>query len=354
MSNQRTTGRKQAASRRTSPGSDGNAPPPALSPGELAGARKGALPVDLSPQLATLAREAPAGDEWLHEIKYDGYRILCHVAGSNVRLVTRNGNDWTTRFAPIASAVAELGLGEVVLDGEVVAIGEDGQVSFHALQNHLEKRTETQLMYYVFDLVFVAGYDLRKCALIDRKQALRTLLANVPADSAVRYGDHIEGNGPEVFARACEMKVEGIVSKLARSTYVSTRSRSWLKIKCSQAQQFVVVGYTLPEGGRAGFSALLLGHYQGANLVYAGRVGTGFTERHLQDLRAALEPLMVERAPTTPASTVQEQGARWVTPSIVVEITFAEWTPDGRLRHPSFQGLAVNRSPADLRRESTG
>src|SRR5215470_11776556 len=266
----------------------------AIDPAGIAGARQAKLTSRIQPLLATLAEAAPDGGNWLHEVKFDGYRILAFLEGGRVRLVSRNGLDWTSRFREISGDIGKLPATAAIVDGEVVALAENGVSSFGALQQALSTGATGGLVYYGFDLLYVDGYDLRPARLDVRKDALRTLLAGAP--SRIQYSDHHAGSGPAFLRHACGMKLEGIVSKLAASTYIAGRSRSWLKVKCVQREEFVVLGYTDPEGSRVGIGSLILGYYDPAGtLRLAGKVGTGFDTATLLQLRQILEAL-----PSTP------------------------------------------------------
>ncbi|HEX2223574.1 MAG TPA: DNA ligase D [Thermoanaerobaculia bacterium] len=326
---------------------------------EVPGARKAAFPApgNLEPQLATLVSEAPRGAEWVHEIKYDGYRALCQVRGGEARLITRNGKDWTDRFQPVASAAeAVLGDHEAVLDGEVVVLEANGTTSFQALQNALSEDRGDDLVYYAFDLLYLDGYDLRKAPLLDRKEALAGLLAGAAPEGPIRLSSHVEGRGEDFFQQACNFALEGIISKRGDLPYHGGRNKDWVKVKCLKRQEFVVAGFTDPEGSRTGFGALLLGVYEGKDLVYAGKVGTGFNEKLLTSLRRQLGKLERSESPfaTTPRELAREAArgsTHWVKPELVAEVAFTEWTRDGILRHPAFQGLREDKKPAEIVRE---
>lgn len=325
---------------------------------QLKGVKPGSsFPVEVRPELALLARTPPAGDDWLHELKYDGYRILALKQGKSVRLVSRNGKDWTARFAPVAKALQDLP-GEAVVDGEVVVLDPQGRSSFQALQQSLKGKPSGPLVYFAFDLLWFQGHDLRGVALAERKEVLRHLLTTSfrEADGMVRFSDHQSGKGGEFFRQACQAGVEGMVSKRAGSKYIGRRTRDWLKLKCGRKQEFVVGGFTPPQGSRTGFGALLLGYYDAERkLCYAGRVGTGFDEALLRDLHRQMLDLEVAACPFArqpPRSEVRK--ATWVKPQLVAEVVFTEWTDDGRLRQPSFQGLREDKAAKDVRREEAG
>jgi bifunctional non-homologous end joining protein LigD len=315
----------------------------------LTGARKGKLPGFVAPQLATLVEKVPSG-RYLHEIKLDGYRELCRIDHREIRFLSRNGKDWTERFASLVADVRLLPVRQALLDGEVVALLPDGRTSFQALQNLISEGSKARLVYYVFDVLYLEGSDLRGSPLVERKRVLARLLSRLPADSALRFADHFEGDGEQFYREACKHSLEGIISKRAECSYRSGRTRDWLKVKCSRRQEFVIGGYTEPSGGRKGLGALLLGLTEPeGSLVFAGRVGTGFTERSLKDLHARLKPLEVNAAPfRNPPRGAAAKGVHWVKPELVAEVAFAEWTKDGQLRHPSFQGLRQDKAPEEV------
>jgi len=313
------------------------------------------LPASLSAQLATLVDTPPDGDRWLHEIKYDGYRILARIEGHRIQLFSRNGKDWSARFPSLCTALRDMNLGYAWLDGEVAFLMPDGRSSFSALQNALSEEDDHGLVYLLFDLPFHAGRDVRGEPLSERKALLGRLLEAGEHSQKLRFSDHVRGHGPDFYAQACQLGLEGIISKLADRPYRSGRSRDWLKLKCLQRQEFVVLGFTEPGGSRTGFGALLLGvHGPGGELRYAGRVGTGFDQRTLTRLRERLDALRTERAALPPSSLPQEaqRGARWVRPELVAEVAFADWTRDGVLRHPSYQGLREDKPAAEVVHEA--
>ena len=322
----------------------------ALAPSKVKGARKSSLPETLDAQLAMLVDEAPSGDGWIHEIKFDGYRMLCRVDGGQCRIVSRNGKEWTDVFPAIAAAAARLPVKSAWIDGEIIVNDAEGRSSFQALQNVLSEDSKAKPLYYAFDLPYVDGYDLREATLLDRKMLLREI---VGSDSLIRFSDHVAGNGPAFFDEACRMGLEGIISKRADSRYQAVRGRDWQKVKCQLRQEFVIGGYTDPQGARSGFGALLLGVHEGKDLRYCGKVGTGFNEAMLAALSAELRKRGIDQSPfVNPPTGAEGRRAHWVKPDLVGEVTFTEWTRDGTLRHPSFQGLRQDKRARDVVREA--
>ncbi|MDB5905156.1 MAG: ykoU [Betaproteobacteria bacterium] len=317
----------------------------------LKGARKAPFPDFIEPELATLVKEAPAGAEWVHEMKLDGYRMLCRIENGQVQMISRNGKDWTANFLSIARCVARLPVDTAWLDGEVVVMEADGRTSFQALQNALSADHAGKLHYFAFDLMYLNGYDLRGAPLLERKRVLESLLAGAP--SALRLSTHIEGSGAEFFRQACSLKLEGMISKRAQSAYLGGRGRDWLKVKCTMRQELVIGGYTDPEGARVGFGALLLGVYEAdGSLRYSGKVGTGFNDATLKAMHKQLQALEVKQpAFSNPPRGYEAKGAHWIRPELVAEVEFTEWTNDGTLRHPSFQGLREDKKASDVVRE---
>jgi bifunctional non-homologous end joining protein LigD len=317
-----------------------------VSAAEVSGARAAPLPQFVPPQLATLVKRPPAGDAWLHEMKFDGYRILARLHEGRVTLMSRNGREWTEQFPSVVDSVRGLSARAALLDGEVAVVTPDGRTSFQALQNYMNGSHRDALVYMLFDLLHLDGQDLTGARLADRKAALARLLGPRGEEPGVlRYSDHVVGSGAEFFAEACRLGLEGVVSKRRDAPYRSTRGADWVKTKCVKRQEVVIGGYTDPEGSRLGIGALLAGVYDDGRLVYVGKVGTGFTARTLQMLHERLKPL--ER-PTCAFATRPTGVGRphWVEPRLVAEVAFGEWTADGRMRHPSFQGLREDK-PAD-------
>jgi bifunctional non-homologous end joining protein LigD len=309
----------------------------------------GALPREPAAQLCTLVDAAPDGGEWLHEVKIDGYRILARKSGDHVTLLSRNAKDWTARFRAVADAVRSLPVRDLLLDGEVAVIGADGKTSFQGLQGVLGGESSAALAYVVFDLLHAAGRDVSRLALIERKGALSTLIP--PGDPVLRYSDHALGEGPAYHRAACRLGLEGIVSKRSDRPYVAARTRDWLKVRCGKRQEFVLVGYQDHSADARAIGALLLGvRDETGRLVYAGKVGTGFDTALRRDLKRRLDDLRVEASPVTGVPRA-ETGAHWAEPRLVGEVSFTEWTADGRLRHPSFEGLREDKPARDVRRE---
>ncbi len=344
-------GKKNKAGRRGNEAQPEAAVIAAGDPSKLAGARKGALPRNPKPQLATLVDEAPAGDRWIHEIKFDGYRLLAVKSTAGVRLITRGGKDWASKFAPIAGAVEALPVNTAILDGEAAIVDRRGHTSFQDLQNAVKAQRFEKLVFFVFDLIYLDGYDLSGCGLVERKELLRGLVPRTDR-GVLRYSDHVEGSGEKVHSHACELALEGIISKRADARYQGGRSKSWVKVKCSRRQEFVIIGWTPPSGSRKHLGSLLLGSYDGDGLIYTGKVGTGFNAQTLKDLRGRMDALARKTcAADEPPDRSEARGARWVRPSLVAEVDFTQWTDDGRLRHPSFQGLREDKAAANVRIE---
>lgn len=301
-------------------------------------------------QLAQLSDEPPEGDEWLHEQKFDGYRILAELDGRNLRLFSRRFHDWTQQFPTVHDAVAALPAKQALIDGEVTVVMPDGRTSFQALQGSFGRR-DANVVYYVFDLLALDGEDLTSLPLEERKRRLAKLVRE--EGGVIRYSDHVVGQGGKFFALACERGLEGIVSKRRDRPYVPGRSSSWLKTKCWLRQELVIGGYTDPEGSREHIGALLVGYYDDDKLVYAGKVGTGFTMKTLVELKRALAPLQRTTSPFQPEPLRAWTGPHrhWVEPELVAEVSFGEWTNDGRLRHPVFQGLRTDKPAREVVRE---
>lgn len=311
--------------------------------------KKTAFPGFIAPQLATLVTAMPAGDKWVHEVKFDGYRIQAHIKQGKVKLFTRSGLNWTNKFPTLAASLAHLPCENGVLDGEVVAVNSEGVSSFKALQNALTDEDDSELQYYAFDLLHRDGTDLTREKLTARKASLAELLEKPP--ERIFYSDHFASEGSEFLTHACKLNLEGVISKLADGVYQKGRSKSWVKSKCSKRQEFVIAGYTLPSKGK-GIGALIIGFYEGGELHYAGRVGTGFTTALSLSLREKLEKLRSKTSSfAVPLSGLNKKGVIYVKPQLVCEVQYAEWTDTGVLRHPSFQGLREDKPAAQVGRD---
>jgi bifunctional non-homologous end joining protein LigD len=308
--------------------------------------------VKYEPQLATLVKAPPAGDDWLHEIKYDGYRMGCAIAPDGVRLTSRNGLDYTAALPEIVAEARALPVTSALLDGEVVVLLEDGRASFQALQHAMGRaglktrgHERLGLVYLVFDLLEVDGEALLAQPLEARKARLQALVAR-GGRPRIRYADHVVGHGEAFFAQATKLGVEGIVSKRRDGVYQPGRRSGWLKIKCLREQHFVVGGYTDQEGMVGGLGALLVGHYENGRLTFAGRVGTGFTQKIGAGLLDRLRPLARATSPfDPPPAGPLARSAHFVEPALVCRVAFAEWTDDDRIRHPVYRGLAEGVDP---------
>jgi bifunctional non-homologous end joining protein LigD len=322
-------------------------------PARLPGARKARMPQSPRPQLATAANEAPDGPQWFHEIKHDGYRLIARISGENARLLTRNGLDWTGKFQALAKVMGGLAIEAALIDGELVHLEAEGTSDFGRLQDAIANERTDELVFFAFDLLYLDGYDLTGTALEHRKAMLAEIVPQ-HSQGILRYSDHQVGRGPEFFREACGYELEGIVSKRRDLPYRPGRGDSWLKIKCSNRDEFIVIGFTDPAGHRLGLGALLLGYYdRHGTLHYAGRVGTGFSDTLLGELRARLDPLK-RRAPPVAGlpKGVSLKGVHWTEPALVAEVRYAGWTADQVLRHAAFVGLREDKGPAEVVRDA--
>lgn len=309
-----------------------------------------AMPLQIEPQLATLVSTTPEGDDFIHEVKFDGYRVLAYLDAGQVKLMTRGGEDWTARMPSLEAAVARLKAKSAILDGEFVALNEHGVTDFQLLQNSFSGKSQAPLAYYAFDLLYLDGADLRARPLIERKSKLQELLGRLPkSETTLRYSDHSRGGGARFFAEAAKLGLEGVVSKRADAPYRSGRGPDWQKSKSQARQEFVIAGFTDPGGSRSHLGALLLAVRRAEQLVYAGKVGTGFSDRSLKDLHGRLAPLVIKTSHLLNAPRGAEaRGVHWVRPELVAEVEYTAMTQDGLLRHPTFKGLREDKPSGEV------
>lgn len=324
-----------------------NAKPQAKTKAKPKKAATSALPEQFAPQLATLVDRAPEGD-WHYEIKFDGYRMLARIRDGDVRLFTRNGHDWTERLPRQAKALQALKLKDSWLDGEVVSLNGDGLPDFQALQNAFDIGRSLDIVYYLFDAPFLNGQDQRQAPVEDRRAALKAALAR-SRSKLLRFSEAFTAHHRDIFESACDLSLEGVIGKRLGSPYASSRSADWIKLKCRLRQEFVIVGYTRPQGSRSGFGALLLAVNDDTGLVYAGRVGTGFDQAALKAIYAQLTPLECKASPLAkPLTSAQARGVHWVEPTLVGEVQFAEWTREGVVRQAAFVGMRTDKPAAQI------
>ncbi|HUR89777.1 MAG TPA: DNA ligase D [Ramlibacter sp.] len=333
------------------PAAKSSAPKAVATSGPPAGARKAALPEELQPELATLVDEAPRdAQNWIFEIKFDGYRMCARVERGRIQLVTRNGNDWTAKLSALKKALESMELPDGWYDGEIIMPGEKGMSDFQALQGAFDTARTADMVYYLFDLPYCAGYDLREVLLVERRAVLQRIVQRKPHPN-VRFSEEFDAPPAKVLESACKLGLEGVIGKRRDSAYANRRSSDWIKLKCGFGQEFVIGGWTDPQGSRAGIGSLLLGvHDSNGLLQYAGSVGTGFDDKTLRDLRARLGKLAADKSPFDAGTTVPKKP-HWVKPELVCEVTFGEWTRDNRVRHSVFHGLREDKKAATIVRE---
>lgn len=318
------------------------------------GAKKAGYPGFIEPTLATLRSGPPSGTNWLHEIKFDGYRLQAHIRSGKVRLLTRSGLDWTAKFGkPLIEALAQRPIQDAIIDGEVIVEGAGNASDFSALQDALSAGRADRMVLYAFDLLYLDGYDFRAVPLIERKKALQALITSAP--TVLRYSEHFEEDGELVLRHACRLSLEGVVSKLRDGTYHSGRGKDWIKSKCSERQEFVVAGYVPSTTSRDAIGSLILGYFDEGKLAYAGRVGTGYSNKVAAELFDRLEPMRIDKSPFARKLTSEEtRQARFVRPELIAEVEFRSWTSDGVVRHAAFRGLREDKGAKDVVRESHG
>jgi DNA ligase D-like protein (predicted ligase) len=315
------------------------------------------LPKWIRPQLCKLVDKAPQGSDWLHEIKYDGYRMHARLDRGRAQLLTRTGLDWTHKYPPIAAAVSTLPARQAYLDGELCGVRPNGKTSFSLIQAASDAGNADALVFFLFDLLYLDGEVISTAPLRERKERLRGLLSHT--GTPLHHSDHLIGRGPEFYAQVCEMSLEGIISKRADAPYSPGDRGLWVKVKCENREEFVVVGWTDPEGTRPWLGALLLAYYDpNGRLVYAGRVGAGIDHAELGRLWRHLQPLAVSTMPLDQAppranrfgSPLVLSRVHWVRPQLVVEVKYLTWTEDNLLRQVAYEGLREDKDPSEVRR----
>lgn len=351
----RKTARKPKA--KTDPAeAEADSPPKtatAADPSKEEGAVKARLPAFVEPALASLAQKPPAGSRWLHEIKFDGYRLQARIEAGKVKLLTRGGLDWSAKFGKtVLSAFQELPVGSALIDGELIVEGQSGIADFSALQADLSEGRTNRFVYYAFDLLHLDGYDVTALPLVRRKELLHTVIAT--ETGTLRYSAHFLDDGDLLLAQACRLGLEGIVSKVAGDRYRSGRGKSWQKAKCAHAQEFVIGGWVPSTTSRKAVGSLALGVYEDGALQHVGRVGTGFSQTVAAELARRLERIRIETSPFAAQLTSNEaRGVRYVRPELVAEVEFRAWTADGHLRHASFRGLREDKPASEIVREES-
>ncbi len=317
-----------------------------------ASAKPAPLPAAFSPQLATLV-DAPPGhhSDWVFEIKFDGYRLLARVEGSEIQLFTRNGKDWTPKLKPLRAEIERMKLPDGWYDGEIVALNDKGISDFGALQKAFDGARAKAIAYFVFDAPFMAGFDMRDVPLEDRRAVLQTALA-ASASEIVRFSEAFDAPAESIVASACHLGLEGVIAKRRDSAYRSARSSDWIKLKCSHRQEFVIGGWTDPMASRTGIGSLLLGVYEDGGLRYTGNVGAGFDSKALASTRAKLEDVAANASPFTNSNEIPGKP-HWVEPELVAEVTFAEWTDAGHIRQGVFHALRLDKDPKAIIREQS-
>jgi bifunctional non-homologous end joining protein LigD len=323
--------------------------------GKIAGVSKGELPTFVEPSLASPCDRPPSGPKWVHEIKHDGYRIQARIDGAKATLLTRKGLDWTARFPRVAPVLTRLGLKSALIDGEVVVEDEAGVTTLNNLQAELKSGRKDRFRYFVFDLMHCNGYDLTRASLTDRKELLHTIVSGLAPDSPVRFSEHLEVDGPTMLAHSCRMGLEGIVSKRTDLGYRPGRVDSWLKAKCQKSQEFVILGYVRSTAASGAVGSLVLGYYDNGKLVYAGRVGTGWSLSVASSLYTELNRIKAAKPALRDALPAgAEKGVVWAEPRLVCAVEFRDWSDDGVILQASFKGLREDKPATEISLEEPG
>jgi bifunctional non-homologous end joining protein LigD len=308
------------------------------------------LPEFVPPALALLNEDPPEGKNWIHEIKFDGYRLQARIDDVAVRLLTRRGLDWTIRFPSIVRALQPLRVASALLDGELIVEDEHGVSNFAGLLSDLKGKRHNRLVFVAFDLLYCNGFNLMGASQLDRKAALHTIIKSLPANSVIRYSEHLDmaGNG-DLLRKACKMGLEGIVSKRADARYISGRGGQWIKSKCHLRQEFVIVGYVPSTATPSAIGSLVLGYYEKGVLVHAGRVGTGFSDLVAIDLKKRLDAIPAPQPKfKSVLSSANRRGVVWAEPKLVAEVEYGGWSSDNLLRHSSFKGLREDKPAREI------
>jgi bifunctional non-homologous end joining protein LigD len=320
------------------------------------GARAARMPVVIHPMLATLVDDPFSNPEWIFETKWDGFRAACFIQNGHARFISRNQLDMTHQYPELVDVGKQVDAKEAILDGEIVALDRDGMPRFQLLQPRVGRKKKSdiealpgkaKIVYFAFDLLYVDGYDLMSCAVVERKAALEKILR--PA-SFIKFSEHVAGEGEAFFAQIEKFRLEGMMAKRAASPYVQRRSSDWLKVKTVERSEVVVAGYTAPRGSRSHFGALVVGLYRDKKLHYVAHVGGGFNQTTLAGIYKLMQPLRTRQSPFVEAPKTNEP-VQWLKPKLVAEVKFSEWTADGHLRHPVFVGLREDKRPDECRFE---
>ncbi|MEZ2223413.1 DNA ligase D [Rhizobium sp. RCC_161_2] len=346
------TGRIDRKKGETKPATPNAVAPYFIEPASVKGAKKAAMPSFVEPVLATLVSKPPTSDRWIHEIKFDGYRLEVCIEAGRVKLLTRSGLDWTEKFGKeIVAAFKKLPIGTALVDGELVVELAAGASDFSALQSDLSEGRRDRFVFYAFDLIYLDGYDLRACPLTKRKELLQQI---IPSETGLlRFSSHFDANADLLLKHACRLSLEGIISKTADDPYRSGRGKTWVKSKCSSRQEFVVAGWVPSTTSRKAIGSLVLGVYDDGDLQHVGRVGTGFTHTVAEQLFKRMGRLKADENPfSTVLGTEERRGVRFVRPELVAEVELRAWTADGLLRHASFRGLREDKYPKEIVRET--